>query len=555
MKRFFKWLGIIFGTIIVLFVVFLAAIGVFDRPDSKTKHVETEAVPVEKSPVQTAVDELLEHYKTAELSAKTEEILNRTLKLPEADMQAMNAVADGIQINYAYEDLYDVQTAYQKYLELPVYEGKIYPILENNQVSSDELYKRVVENNADFFVDKGYELVYELEDEHIRWACDIICKTINEALKNPDYNISVADVSEILWKLCIVKDGAGTTNAYIDDKGKMVLMPTNMETMNGIAMDDNAGNEIISHETFHIMQRASSDHAKTLQMDNVYGFSYEFPEGTLNVNSLDNTWIVEGMAELLASEFWNMEPITYKTKISYLKTLDYVHALGGYYKADSMKALSLQNSIEKVFETFGCETEEEQMELLKVLYTCNIIQEEPEDFMAAFTEKLGHAYSEEEITAMKLELKNSVCQYFSRVFYRNLAEQLTVNESSVEDIFELISTYESDLNVHLVYTDETRRSAYTEIFDCYMKLQDCLFESMAGQLGITPDEVQKAYNEFNGKMEIQTKTTLFIADSPEFTFDVIEIPWLDKETEELVNSKHVETSCKKTISIREYLGL
>lgn len=550
----------ILGLVIFFILILPAAIGTFQsssvKPATGDKEGTTSGGSDAKSLVRTEVEKLLEYYKTAELSTQTEEFLKKTVPFSQEDLQVVQNVAENWNILYVHDDLMDVETAYQKYRSIPAYKGSEYPIIENGQVSEETLYRKVLENNAEFFVSKDrYELVYELEDEYIRWACNIISRTVNEALKNPEYEISRADLSTLLWNLCIVKDGMGTGNAHIDKAGKMVLMPTNMETMKGIAMDENASNEIISHETFHLLQRLSCDKTETLDVGSVYGFSYEFPEGELKVDSLDNTWIVEATAELFAADFWEMEPTTYQSKISYLKTLEYVHALGGYYKSDKMKTLILQHSVEKVFQTFGCKTKEEQMELLKVLYTINVIQEEPEDFMKVFEESLGHEYSEQELVELKLRLKNSVCQYFSKVFYQNLARQMAEKDVSVEDVFELISTYESDMNVHLVYTDETRHDAFADFFDYYISLQNGLFEQMADKLGITAAEVIKAYNEFNGKMEIQMKPTLFISDSPERTFDVIRIPWMDTEFEKLVNEKHEESSIKKTVSIREYLEL
>lgn len=550
----------ILGLIIFFILILPAAIGTFRSPVKKQKsvgNVERNIMDsAEQNFVQTEVEKLLEHYKTAELSTQTEELLAKKVSFSQEDLRVVQNAAENRKISYAYDGLMDVETAYEKYKALPAYKGTEYPIFENNQVSKEVLYKKVLENNAEFFANKDrYELVYELEDEQIRWACEIICKTVNEVLGNSNYDISREDISTLLWNLCIVKDGMGTGNAYIDKNGKMVLMPTNMETMEGIAMDENASSEIISHETFHLLQRASGDRAEALGVESVYGFSYEFPKGELKVNSLDNTWIVEGTAELFAADLWEMEPTTYKSKISYLKTLEYVHALGGSYEADEMETLILQPSVEKVFKTFGCGTWEEQMELLKVLYTINVIQEEPEDFMKIWEESLGHECSEEELVELKLQLKNSVCQYFTKVFYQNLARQMAEKDVSVEDIFELISTYESDMNVHLVYTDETRHDAFADFFDYYILLQDSLWEQMADKLGVTAAEVINAYNEFNGKMEIQMKPTLFISDSPERTFDVIRIPWMDTEFEKLVNEKHEESSIKKTVSIREYLEL
>lgn len=562
-KKWLKWAGLVPGILVVIFLVLPAITATFSHPVSKPADTNREEETPELTVMQTGengvraeVEKLLENYKTAELSADTGKLLSKEVRFTGENLHVMQNEVERTEVSYAYEDLMNVAAAYERYQSLPVYGGKVYPVFENGCVSEEILYEKVVENNKEFFAGTdGYELVTELEDEYIRQACNVICQTINKALENPDYNISREDCSTLLWNLCIVKDCAGTTNAHIDKDGKMVLMPTNMETMKGIAMDDQAAGEIISHETFHLMQRASKDRAEALGMDSIYGFSYEFPKGTLKVNSLDNTWIVEGMAEILASEFWEMEPITYQSKISYLNTLEYVHALGNYYKAGEMKSLILQKSIERVFEAFNCQTLEEQMELLKVLYTVNVIQEEPEDFMEAFKETLGHEYSEEELVMLKLQLKNSVCQYFTKIFYSNLAAQLLNNTSSVEDIFELISTYESDMNLHLDYTDETRQEVFSGFFETYVCLQNKFFDQIADCIGVSSDEIRMAYDQFNGKMEIQMKSTLFISDSPERTFDLIEIPWVTKEFERLVNEKHEETSIKKTISIQEYLNI
>ena len=165
-------------------------------------------------------------------------------------------------------------------------------------------------------------------------------------------------------------------------------------------------------------------------------------------------------------------------------------------------------------------------------------------------EILGHEMSDEELVQLKIELKVGLSKYFSRTFYDNLISKMSSQSVKLEDVFELISTLESTLSTHILYTDESRYDTIKPFLDYYQNIQSAFFQVLANELGLSIDDIEAAYNAFNGKMEIKTNNIL-----NETVYDAIEIPWVNDDMGVIIQEKHDTTSRNKTISINEYIKL
>ncbi len=501
----------------------------------------------EKSDLELEIEKMLEDYEIKEIDDYNQTIIDSSVTISNsASEQLINEIIQ-IPIDYAYSDLYDVETAYQRYLQIPAYDGIIQPIMANGYVDAQQLYDLVIKNNVAYKDKNPYSIYTELDKNYIAEYCQVIADTVNDMLnKGWDYNLE--DLSYNLQHLCMFKSATGA-NASITDDGCMTVMPSNLDMMVSISNNENAGLITLSHETVHLFQRLSTEHRDQVGVKSAYGFCYEFDD--LEVNSLYNRWFEEAAAENLAAKLHDSDPTTYANYISYLNTLKFVHGLNDNFDVNSLEQISVQNDVSKLFEAFNCNTEEEKMELLKVLYAINIIQVEPNDFMSLYEKEiLGHEMSDEELVQLKIELKVGLSKYFSRTFYDNLISKMSSQSVKLEDVFELISTLESTLSTHILYTDESRYDTIKPFLDYYQNIQSAFFQVLANELGLSIDDIEAAYNAFNGKMEIKTNNIL-----NETVYDAIEIPWVNDDMGVIIQEKHDTTSRNKTISINEYIKL
>ena len=493
------------------------------------------------------IEKMLEDYEIKEIDDYNQTIIDSNVTISNsASEQLINEIIQ-IPIDYAYSDLYDVETAYQRYLQIPAYDGIIQPIMANGYVDAQQLYDLVIKNNVAYKDKNPYSIYTELDKNYIAEYCQVIADTVNDMLnKGWDYNLE--DLSYNLQHLCMFKSATGA-NASITDDGCMTVMPSNLDMMVSISNNENAGLITLSHETVHLFQRLSTEHRDQVGVKSAYGFCYEFDD--LEVNSLYNRWFEEAAAENLAAKLHDSDPTTYANYISYLNTLKFVHGLNDNFDVNSLEQISVQNDVSKLFEAFNCNTEEDKMELLKVLYAINIIQVEPDDFMSLYEKEiLGHEMSDEELVQLKIELKVGLSKYFSRTFYDNLISKMSSQSVKLEDVFELISTLESTLSTHILYTDESRYDTIKPFLDYYQNIQSAFFQVLANELGLSIDDIEAAYNAFNGKMEIKTNNIL-----NETVYDAIEIPWVNDDMGVIIQEKHDTTSRNKTISINEYIKL
>lgn len=504
-------------------------------------------VIVVKSESEIAVENLLKSYENKEIDEYSQKIIDSYFTISSADAQYITSQIQSMPTNYAYSELYDVNTAYKTYMNMSEFSGVVYPILESGRVDADELYQLVVKNNITYKENNPYSIYTKLDDKYIREYCDIVADSVN-ALLDKGWEHNLEDLSYNLQHLCMFKSATGS-NAFISNDGCLVVQPSNLDMMKAISNNENADKIAIAHETVHLFQRISTDHKEALGIGMGYGFSYSFDN--VKVNSLFNKWYEEATAETIASSLYNSHPTTYSTMISYLNSIRYVHGMKADFDIESLEKLSIQNDIDAVFDAFGCKTEEEKMELLKVFFSINIIQQQPEDFMTLYEEQvLGHEMTEEELIQLQIELKTGICQYLTKQFYANLSTRIAGERIELEDIFKLVSTLESTLNTHLKYTMDERYGTYEIFFDEYITIQNLLFQKIADNLNLSIDDIIVAYNEYNGQMEILNDNML-----RETVYEQIEVPWLSSAAQDVVQDKHEETSGKKTIAINEYLNI
>lgn len=477
------------------------------------------------------------------------EIIYGNVRFDESQSKEMTSFINSIKPEYAYSDLYDVEAAYNKYQEMEYYDASsIIPSLtfyHDNKIDANALYDVILANNKKYLLDNEFSTYEEMDSTFIKHVCEIIASTINKELETNTFSTNIDDLLLNLNDLKIF-NSLTLTNAYITDDNCLTFSPTGIDAMESITGYDFAQDIIISHESEHLIQKLATETRDKQKITRGYGYNVEFED--LEVNSLYHNWLIEASAENLATDIYNVEPITYKTKVGYLNSLTFTQLLKNDFKVRDIERLTQQQSLSKVFDTFGCDSYDEKIELLNLLAAINILQEEPEDFMNLYKEKILNKtdITESELIDLKVNLKNGICTTLSKYFYENLTSKIYEDGLDATDIYALISIFEMDLGGHISYFDQNGYEARKEFFENYVVIQDQFFDIMGQSLGYSGEEIEKSYQSYNASIEVKVDTMFSPAE-----YEDIVISNLSDEKNQFITDMFKQYINIKTLSIDE----
>jgi hypothetical protein len=533
----------------LILCLLLAALAGCGKTESQRRIEEAAAnySSAEKTPVQQEVEGLLARYKGTKEADKEASLLAQTVSLSSEELAALEETVKALTVAYPFGEISGLESAYARYKTMPIYDGgEALGPLKTLPLTPDRLYKIVKANNAAYVEAQTFSKSIPLDDDYILWACEIVSDTINRELADFDGNLD--DIDANLADLKMFQNQAGTlSNALLTDDNCMKFAPVQMKAMLGISSNELAAPIIVAHETEHVIQKLSTETRSAQEITRGYGFCVAWEDQA--VNSLYLVWFIEAAAEKLAVSLYDSDPLTYKTKIGYLDSLTLLNLLRGAGVKDTPR-LTQHSDIERVFALFGTQTEDDRLELLRMLYAIEVIQEDPDDFMSGYAERLGHEVSTEEAVELKIELKNALCQTVSKYFYRNLAQLIAANAMTLREVFYLISTLESDLNLHISYNDESRREIITPFLENYVSLQQAFFEELSQGLNLTGEELRDRFTAYHCRLSVPNNG--FIKKDE---WVGITISPLSREANLFLDGFYTTVSQKKTVPLQKMAEL
>lgn len=484
-----------------------------------------------------------------EVPESNSEIIYGNVRFDELQLDELVSSIKNIKTEYAYSNLYDVEAAYNKYKEMEYYDASsIIPSLtfyHDKQIDANALYNLILDNNKKYLFDNKFSTYEEMDSTFVKHVCEIIAITINKELESNTFSTNLDDLLLNLKDLKIFKS-LTLTNAYITDDNCLTFSPTGIDAMESITGYDFVQDIIISHETEHLIQKLATETREKQGIIRGYGYNVEFAD--LDVNSLYHNWLIEASAENLATDMYDVEPITYKTKVGYLNSLTFTQVLKSDFRVRDIERLTQQQSLSKVFDTFGCDSEDEKIELLNLLAAINIIQEEPEDFISLYKNRILNKddITESELVDLKINLKNGICTTLSKYFYENLTYKVYEDGLDARDIYALISIFETDLSGHISYAEENAYEKRKEFFKNYVNIQDHFFSIMGESLGYSAEEIEESYQSYNSSIEVKVDTMFSPAE-----YDDIVISGLSSEKNQFITEMFKRYIENKNLSIDE----
>jgi len=403
-----------------------------------------------------------------------------TVSASKAD--AFQAYVEDMTTDYTYASYYAIDEALAHYAQRPSpvtgHERMLSP------VTAESLMAQVKENNAAFlqkkqteYTDAFYE---ELSEEELRSVCQIVAAAVNcykdaGLLEDPD------EVACILADLKVF-GRTSMDNAYVDDDNSLIVSPNMIESLKikSIATEQDVFVSTLAHETMHMLQKGCT-HNNALFYS--IGHAYKFDD--LAVNPLFCRWFYEGAAEKMVLNITGYKPLVYEFYINYLNSMTMSVLLDEAVGIRDVEQSTLSNSLDPLYETFGCATKEQQTELHRLLFSLDIIETDNEGFKTAYDPDM----TEEELVVIKRHLKNSLCETMAKWFYTRLAAACTDGDVTLRDAFYLMRIFEHDVNSHIGLTDSEKCRTAQSFVLRYTALQDRFFALLAEENDLSADQL------------------------------------------------------------------
>ena len=165
----------------------------------------------------------LENYYNYSIEAGEDDIVQfkplTLLDVKEEDIQVFKDYLSDNPVKYTYEELYNIDKAYDNYKPNKVTTPSSSILIVNGKLSSEALYNQVLKNNDEYYNDtknnNARAFFNELKNKEIKEICDVISEVVNYEVEKE--NLNILDISKNLEHLKIFEDSAAFNNASVNN--------------------------------------------------------------------------------------------------------------------------------------------------------------------------------------------------------------------------------------------------------------------------------------------------------------------------------------------------
>lgn len=410
---------------------------------------------------------------------------------------------NSVNVNYPYSEFYNISGALNEYNKLNKSMSTGENAFGDGKITAEKLYSVVLKNNANY----NFNSKFIMDNSKILEICKIVVDVVNSNIDQLNSNEKII----LLEKLSNLKIKKFYEFGYgLYDPANAIL---------GVAVDNISSSselkKIVEHETFHLIQAGTPKEMENSNIVMRFGPVVEFKN--LDVNSLYWNWYFEGSAEDFALSLnEGMESQNYKTYVRTMDAIKLAHILDSDVKLDDFSKLSLHYDLDKVFEYFGCKNSKDEEEVIKLMFSFDIILgSNRNNSVYNFYKLCEKNYSGFDRLDFQTELKSSVASTLTKKFYVNLANEVKNKKLTVGEIFSYISIFETEMSRLCAYS--TAKEEHSEFFDIYINIQTNFFNYISKELNVNTTDVQEAYNAFNKNCELSVnELTLSSSEKKEF---------------------------------------
>ena len=392
------------------------------------------------------------------------------------------AFLDAQQVEYEFFDLYDFEGALAAWEQTAPYSPVGSELLSGGSLNKEAFLNQVKQNNAAFLAAATDNEFSALADADFDRMFDIVCTGVGELLKR---NIDEVLLSEKLADLKILSTNMPANGIMTHQNTILAVNLASVEAFQNSSQEADKFTGTILHEVMHLGQ-VSSDAERIAKNITVRVGPCPMWEAVMPY-ALYWEWYVEGSAEHLKMDIRGDEvPSVYEP---YVRQLDGMSvALLPTCDPGTIDLQTLHADLESFFDLFGADTAERQIEIMSMMCALDVALAQPDSFDAAYKEQYGKPlgdrsnYNDRQIGAANLTL--------SKVFYRQLCD-LATQETSLAELFSLITAYETELSRTVRYQNNTERNR--PFIEGYDAIQTAFFEQLAACTNMTAEEVRGQY--------------------------------------------------------------
>lgn len=485
-------IGILCGVILLAFVIWIIVLMIIPSSSSSgnaTYENTTTSVYEKPLEVENGMDDAVDIDSTP-----------IPITMSSSSLDEFEKYLSSMVVDYDFDDVYNIENAINIYNDntINTVEKHSHDIRVNGNFDADVLYDLVKKNNEEYLNSKEeymsgfYE---EYSNREIKNICKQLCEAI-PAIAEKDPNVDLDTACCYLYNLVIIK----SFNTSFDLGGFAMdnRFYMNYKTIDNLKLAIDSDDPILTtfyHEMMHAFQFACDDMKK--QDEDRMGIVHIYNE--LEINPFSWYWLLEASAEMNMSQHLDVRYSTYKSRISYVDTINYISNISQGEKVIQTEKLCFQRDTSKLFEQLDMTSDDEMREVIKMMFNIEILQEENSGFYDWYNKKYNVDLSKDEgeKTHLRLTVKEDSLLTLTKIFYRNLARQINHGNATLQDAYFLMRAMEADLDRHFSNFSVGYMLFFHNFYDKYVEIQDEFFRLIALENNISTEELIDGFENYS----------------------------------------------------------
>ena len=438
----------------------------------------------------------------AALDEELQAVIDTKVKISSDSNAKIQDFISNWSVSYEHDDLFNVEATLNRYYTMPDYNSLSSIYIQNNKVNAGKLRNQILSNNREFLAAHSFGSRFtEFSDADFDKLFTILVDTLEYRLNQTYIGIDVAELDEKLNDLKVYQTTDNIIGLYgIDGYAILALNPIGVANEQKTHPDMDSFKKIAIHEIQHLIQKGSSTRAQVSGFTRNMGIAYEWED--LSVNPLYCIWYFEGSAESLTVEYYSgITPTGYENYVKNIDSLTLALMLRDDVDNVTISKISLQKDLDKLFNIFGRQTENQKKEICNMMYAFELVygsNSSTKSFYDAYENATGAKIDDNR--NYESSLRASIAQTLTKVFYSNLVSRMSMEEVELGEVFSLVSLFENDmsrLTYYYDYRDQSRMSFAKPFLTTYTSIQNEFFGVLSEALNIDIVTLAKAYNAYN----------------------------------------------------------
>ena len=438
-----------------------------------------------------------------------------TANLSDSEYNKFVKYISNLDSKYKYEKYYGLDEAIERYK--PNNNVKHSNDITNGTgiLTETILYNSVINNNDKYLKDTSnlennfYE---KASKDVIQKACHYIVECLNKEFEiNPD--IDQEEIFCFLSDLVIAKHKLDRGNAFVNENNVLSVNEDRIKNYGDrYNMDfESSFRQVLYHETMHMIQSACKDNEDQLENygEVEMGICHKYED--LDINPFFWNWFLEASAEKEMAKVLNEDTHTYSAPIGYYDSLILCSLLNKDVSTNDTENLNFDKNGDELFRIFNTSSKKEKLEIVKMMYTIEVLQNKPSDFCKKYKEDTGIDIEyagdiDVNLNNLRLDLRIDILKTFTKEFYKSLANQVKNGNITLDTVYYLINIYESDVYIHLFFNEADRIKSGVEFFDFYTEIQNQFFNSLANSININYNDIINQFENYSMNVNVDGKT-------------------------------------------------